>query len=296
MKLHYHNILLRGLLAIMAIGITTATGAREIAVKSAKKFDQLVVRNNYAIVMVYQSDREIEKNKTLKRKLDRLESMFKHLSEKYKYEEGGLVFLKVNRVKSDLDMIARDLDVTQVPAFFLFEDGESVKDNGKAVSLIGFITRDNLETFINTHLGQDLEETIEDKEKIRKKRRQEAEAESYYSPYYYPNYYPYGYYPYDYPHGGIGFYFGGGRRFHSGRGRRFHSGRGRRFHGGGGRRFHGVRRGGSRGGFRRGGRSGGMRGVGRRSGGMRSGGMRGGGRGGMRSGGMRGGMRGGRRR
>jgi len=278
MKLHYHNILLRGLLIIVTIGITTATEAREIVVKSAKKFDQLVVRNNYAIVMVYQSDREIEKNQTLKRKLDRLESMFKHLSKKYKYEEGGLVFLKVNRAKSDLDMIARDLDVTQVPAFFLFEDGESVKDKGKPVLLIGFVTRDNLETFINAHLGQDLEETIEDKEKIRKKRRQEAEAESYYSPYYYPNYYSYGYYP-----GGVGFFFGGGRRFHSGRGRRFH--------GGGGRRFHGVRRGGSRGGFHRGGRPGGMRGVGRRPGGMRSGGMRGGG---MRRGGMRGGMRGGR--
>ncbi len=285
MKLHYHNILLRGLLVIASIGITSTIGAREIVVKSARKFDQLVVRNNYAIVMVYQSDREIEKNQTLKRKLDRLESMFKNLSERYKYEEGGIVFLKVNRAKSDLDMIARDLDVTQVPAFFLFEDGESVKDNGKPVSLVGFVTRDNLEIFINTHLGKDLEETIKDKEKIRERRREEAQAESYYDPYYsdyYPGYYPgYGYYPY----GGIGFYFGGGR------GRRFRGGRrgGIGFRGGRGRRIR-MRRGGRGRRIRmRGGRRGGIGFRGGRRGGI---GFRGGRRGGI---GMRGG-RGGRRR
>ena len=273
MKCQYNNILLNGLFMVLSIGITYAIFAREITVRSDRKFDQLVIRHNYAVVMFYQSDKKVRKDPTFKRKMDRLENIFKSLSERYKYEEGDLVFLKVNIAKNDLAMVSRDLDVTQVPAFLLFEDGESIKGNiGKPVSLVGFISRDDLGMFIDAHLGEQIEEIVEEKEKIRKQRREEARLQSYSYPYSYPySYYPYGYYPY-----GVGFYFGGGRRFH-----------------GGGRRFHGGRHAGSRGGgIRRSGmHRGGMRG--RRAGGMRRGGMRGGGR---RAGGMRGGMRGGGRR
>jgi len=262
MKCQYNNVLLNGLFVVLSIGITCSTFTREIIVRSDQKFDQLVIRHNYAVVMFYQFDKKARKDPTLKRKMDRLASIFKSLSKNYKYEEGGLVFLKVNTVKNDLAMVSRDLGVTQVPAFLLFEDGESIKDNvGKPVSLVGFISRADLKMFIDTHLGEEIEESVKEKEKIRKKRQEEAQLQ----PYYYPYSYPYSYYPYDYYPYGVGFYFGGGRRFHRG-GRRFHGGRHVRSRGGG------MRRGGMRGGGRR---AGGMRG---RRGGMRSGGMRGGGR------------------
>lgn len=302
MKLHYHSV--KKLIIIAGITIFLPVITKEIEVKSANNFDQLVVRHNYALVMVYEFDREIKKDRDLKRKIEGLESMFEDLSDRYKYEEGGLAFLKVNKAKSDLNMISRDLEVKEIPAFFLFEDGELIKDNGKPVYVAGFINRDTLEEFIDNYVGSDLARSIKSKERKRARRRQEAEKESYYAPYYYADpyfygFYPYAYgYPYGYPYYGVGFYYGSGKYYGGHGGRRYYGGHRGSPRKGMGRGPRGGRSAGRPGGMRsrmpRGGmRAGGPRG-GMRSGGMRAGGMRGGSRGGMRGGGMRGG-RGGRR-
>ena len=202
---------------VLAVGVRHVALCKEFRVRSVSKFDKLVSKYRYAVVMLYRSDKETKRDSELRQKIKDLQVMFKSLSKVSRYKETDLQFLNVNVAKKDLSEVMQRLGIQTVPTFVLFNGGVPIRDQNKHIAkLQGSVYRNQLQEFIEKHLSEQLEDVIEAKEKERKRKLEEARIRYYEQPYYpygYPGYYyyyPYGYryYRHYYPHWQVGFGIG----------------------------------------------------------------------------------------
>ncbi len=243
----YSNMKIISLCALLyyaAFFLGTPLLGKAIEVSSEDQYKDVIDDQEFTVVMFYEGGEEKSK------KTKDLERMFKAVSAD---RADDLQFLIVDTMQPELQDLAEDLGVMDVPVFILFVDEQPMVDkDGNTIQLTGFVSQNQLADFIDAYVAPEAEEEEEydEDDYDRRVRRR----------YYYPGgyYRPYGYH-----------------RFHrrGGFGRR--GGRGG-FH----RRGGGFGRRGGRGGFhRRGGgfgRHGGRGGFHRRGGGFgRRGGRRG---------------------
>jgi hypothetical protein len=149
---------------------------------SPRLFDRYLGRAPYAVVMFYEKDREaLRDNKKLSHTVQVLSDMFDGVSDRSRYKDAGLVFLKVNVSREKLLEVAQSYDVTKFPTFMLFNFGKPVSD----AMLSGNIASKALESFIESYLKDHLDTIIENKEIIHERRLQDVR---YNTPYWYWGY------------------------------------------------------------------------------------------------------------
>ena len=183
--------------------------ARAYSVKSDEKFYDKLMRRPLAVVMFYRHDKETSKNKDLKIKINRMESMFDAFGKQSYYQKGGMQFLKANIKYDSITELMESFAIKNIPAFLLFKNGVAIKNRfDKPITFIGWPRYGELEKFIRTHLQTDLESNIKRKAKEQQRLR-EAERWNYlwYRPYFYWGWN--GYCPYNWGCGGCGGWYGG---------------------------------------------------------------------------------------
>jgi thioredoxin family protein len=184
--------------------------------QSEHEVEQRIIKAHILVIMFYKSGKEERNNNALKQSVKDLLRMYDNVSSKKLYDDADITFAKINVDKKGSESMMQQYDVTALPSFVLFNNGRSVTDQaGKVLSLTGFVKSEQLQSFIEDNLNQDIEKTIEAKEEDRDRRIEAAQVQT--DPYFYPaTYYTpyYGYAPYwgrpAYP--GFGFGVGWGYR------------------------------------------------------------------------------------
>lgn len=189
--------------------------AKEVTVKSDRRFQDLIINNQYAVLMLYKEDKETRKDKQLTTKLRQLRETFKAVSNEPFYKEADLLFLTINVADKEVNYIPNKLQIQKLPAFVIFKNSKPLRtmagsSAGQSAILSGFVDRGNLQDFIDQNIGDDLEDVLDEKAEIRKRELEEAKIRSYYAPRFYVGVgygYPYSWYPYGY-YGGWGWGWG----------------------------------------------------------------------------------------
>lgn len=190
-----------------ALNFIEIARGRTIEVQTENKFYQSLDKKQFALAFFYDEDRDSRKNKQEARDLRELKSTVKNVSARPLYQDNDMQFIQINRSKNNLCKLSDEFNVTQVPAFLLFENQELMKDQQQPVMLNGFASYQELQDFIDSNLGDSLNEYADQKEQERKERRQaQAAYFGYYGPYYYGSYCGW---PYDYWSGPCWNYGGG---------------------------------------------------------------------------------------
>lgn len=111
--------------------------------------------------------------------------MYDDLSSYKPYDDADIVFLKINVGRKDLADLAKVYGIIKTPTIAFFNQGRRFTDGqGRAINLEGFIPRDQIESFIDTHYGSYIKKYIVAKED-RKNQILKQENESW-KPYFYP--------------------------------------------------------------------------------------------------------------
>lgn len=197
-------------ISIMSIGHTFF--ARDIEVRSERKFSDKLMKHRLAVAMFYRDDKVIREDIQVGRLIDKIERIFDSLGKWGRYQDGDVIFLSVNVAKGNLDELADAYNITKLPAFLLFKNGVPLRDDqGKVIMWLPFlseVTERALSTFIEKHLQADIDRNIRDRaEELRRRREAAAWWAYYYGPYYGP-YWGYGPYYYGRPYGYVGFGIG----------------------------------------------------------------------------------------
>jgi hypothetical protein len=194
-------------------------GRENVMVRSSKRFENTVEKNEVVVVMFYRRDKEILNDKAMRDKVERMERRIQTLATRDgDYRNAGVRFLMVNVAKEKLGDLAQEyeVDVTDNPVFVLFHNGKPVRKNGAIVRLAGFVSTQKLCDFIDHHLREQIEDILAAKKEAREQRQEEIDNALYFGayPYYYG--YPYGAYGYYWnwpyygaPYGGYGYPYGG---------------------------------------------------------------------------------------
>ena len=132
MKLNYKKL-------VMLVGITLVSSrlhmlfAKHVTVKSEKRFDRALDNNKFAVVMLFEEDKQMRKDREYKNKVNELKRMFKGASKLNTYRKGDVEFVAVNVKKKNLQDVADNFGVTQLPTFLLFKNGVPVRGGVKAL-------------------------------------------------------------------------------------------------------------------------------------------------------------------
>lgn len=200
------------------LGVQASMSAKIVRVKSASRFYRALRKYPLAVVMFYAESKQM-REQGLKEDIDAVERRFENVSQTSSFYDADVAFIKVNTEKRDLQSVANDFSVAQVPTVVLFDrEGTIVRDKeGKNILMLsGYnMTTQQLQKFVEDNLGGDIQDILDEAAAARKRRQ---ERRYYYAPYGgfgWGGYgYPYGGYGYGYPYGygyggraGFGFYF-----------------------------------------------------------------------------------------
>ena len=152
--------------------VTVVIDAKVRSINTKRDFEQSIAQERMAVAFFYDVP-----NKDLMR-------MYEDVSKTQRYDDADVVFLKVNGARKDLFDLAQAYRITTMPAFVFFHKGKHLTDKGNQVILTGSITRDQLESYIDTYYGDEIKRYITQKE-VRKEKRIARENESW-KPYFYP--------------------------------------------------------------------------------------------------------------
>ncbi len=207
--------LLMVLMALQVLASTSLYARRDARITSLHKFDRAASRYPFAAVVFYQDDRDVREYDRMQRVNNSVLNAVHRLSHDWNYKAGNVQFMRVNIVKDDLEDLARDYNITELPTVILLKNGEPVttdkqskRDEGKTkvmpvkpveqssnakpeiAKLTGLINLIDLQDFIDTYLGDDIQDLVDQKIEMRRER---AALASYYW-YSYPYWYNYPYY------------------------------------------------------------------------------------------------------
>lgn len=171
--------------AALFLGFLGTVNTKVKKATSTRTFERYLGRAPHAVVMFYEKDRKaLRDDSKMRRKIDRLEDMFHGVSERYRYKEGDLVFIKVNITSEKMRTVAHDYGVNAFPTFMLFKYGSKLNAGQMMIGMAsGELSGRRLEKFIESNLKESIDKIIQDKEDERERRLEEAKIRSYYRPY-----------------------------------------------------------------------------------------------------------------
>lgn len=157
--------------------------ARVRAVSSQREFEQNIAHKGICVALFYNVTDK--RNAPLRQDNKQLQRMFENVSAKESYDSAGLVFIKINTARTDLDTLRHQYKISQVPQFVLFHNGQRVVDEqGRPCALTGFVSEKEIESFIDMHCGAEVKKLDMVKDDTQK-RHIEAEKKPW-LPYFYP--------------------------------------------------------------------------------------------------------------
>jgi hypothetical protein len=159
------------IIAMFALLLGGSLHAKVRAVMARRDFEQTVAKGPMVVSLFY----EHEKGNGRVRGQDKgLIRMYDDLSGYKPYDDADIIFLKVNVGRKDLAELAKLYNVTTMPTFIFFKDGKRMVDSqGSVADLQGFISRADLQSFIDEHYGAQIKRYVGRKEN----RRQQVLAE-----------------------------------------------------------------------------------------------------------------------
>lgn len=158
--------------------------AKVRAVVARRDFEQSLSKDSMVVALFYEDEKRNSDARDRNRGLTR---MYEDLSAHRPYDDADIVFLKVNTGRKDLADLAMLYGVTTIPSFIFFNNGKRLTDDkGVAIVLNGFVSRADLQSFIDHHYGVEIRRYTAEKE-ARRQQIIKEENESW-KPYFYPRY------------------------------------------------------------------------------------------------------------
>ncbi len=91
------------------------------------------------------------------------------------YRQADLQFLTVDSARNHLEDLQADFAITQLPTVIIFKEGSPVYDESGAIAMLsGSLSSDQLHTFIDTYLQDDLNDRVQQKNEERQRKAEEA--------------------------------------------------------------------------------------------------------------------------
>lgn len=139
--------------------------ARVRAVTARRDFEQTVSKGSMVVALFYE---DAQGNKNMRNQNKDLLRMYEDVSGYRPYDDADIIFLKVNVGRKDLADLARLYGVTAMPTFIFFNNGRRLVDvNGSAIELTGFVSRPDLQSFIDMRFGSQIKQYVANKENRR---------------------------------------------------------------------------------------------------------------------------------
>lgn len=169
------------LIVMIILCCAVVLNAKVRSVSTRRDLERTISQGQIVIVLFY----ETQKNTNSKDKNKDLIRMYEDVSSYKPYNDADLVFLKVNVGRKDLMGLAQLYDITKTPTIVFFNQGRRFIDGqGRAINIEGFISRDQIESFIDQQYGDYIKTYIVAKENRKNELlRQENEG---WKPYFYP--------------------------------------------------------------------------------------------------------------
>jgi hypothetical protein len=151
---------------LVAAFISVPLCAKVIRSKSEKDFFNRLERERLAVVLFSLDDAE---DRQWQVNMNNARREFDAASKTGLYGQAGVEFIEANASKKKLVDVDDSYDVVDMPTVMLFRRGVPYRNkDGSYVSRAGFMTDDNIRTFINEHMKSDIQDEI--------KRRSEERA------------------------------------------------------------------------------------------------------------------------
>ncbi len=164
---------------VLAFGIIGTLYSRVDDVRSPRLFDHYLGRAPYSLVMFYEKNpKELQDDKSLRKSIRTLSETFDEVSDRSRYKQAGVEFVKVNVSREKLRNVAQSYGATKFPTCMLFNFGKPIPE----ATLSGSISGKNLEAFIESHVKKNLDIIIDQKELIHERRLEGARSNA---PYWY---------------------------------------------------------------------------------------------------------------
>jgi len=170
------------IIAMFGLLLGGSLHAKVRAVMARRDFEQTVAKGPMVVALFYEHEKG---NARVSGQDKGLIRMYEDLSGYKPYDDADIIFLKVNVGRKDLAELAKLYNVTTMPTFIFFKDGKRMVDSqGSVADLEGFISRADLQSFIDEHYGPQIKQYVARKEN----RRQQilAEENESWKPYFYP--------------------------------------------------------------------------------------------------------------
>ncbi len=171
------------IIAMFGLLLGGSLNAKVRAVMARRDFEQTVAKGPMVVALFYEDEKK--GNGRIRGQNKGLMQMYEDVSGYKLYDDADIIFLKVNVGRKDLAELAKLYGVTTMPTFIFFKDGKRMIDSqGSMADLEGFISRVDLQSFIDEHYGPQIEQYVARKED----RRQQilAEENESWKPYFYP--------------------------------------------------------------------------------------------------------------
>ncbi len=199
--------MMQALAMVILFVFTVPVDARVRRIKSLNEMMTRLATAPYSVILFLDKNKESMRDQNLKQRINDTETMFRSISENPTYKDAGLQFMSVDIARDNLVSVARKYSIAGFPAVLAFSGMQSVGNNA---IIQGAIYRDNVETYINTHLGLKIKEILKEKDEARQRELERAQIRAAYWPYMYAPYWYYGYNPYwgfGYPYGPWGGFY-----------------------------------------------------------------------------------------
>ncbi|HRN77830.1 MAG TPA: hypothetical protein PLU71_01205 [Candidatus Dependentiae bacterium] len=192
MKHHFnrHYFVLCASILFLVLGIVLHAKVKTF--KSDESLRKYLRESDVAVVMFYNTpDRPQDKSerrayKDILQNIKDLQAEFKVVSDSERYKEVEMLFVQGDVKREDVATIARDYGITAFPSFLLFKEGVVITKNNKPLILTGNVNRLQLNEFIDTYLGDKIDDILDEQQRVLKLKIEKAKLRSYYTPYYYP--------------------------------------------------------------------------------------------------------------
>lgn len=139
--------------------------ARVRTVMARRDFEQTISKGSMVVALFYD---DAQGNKNMRDQNKGLLRMYEDVSGYQPYDDADIIFLKVNIGRKDLADLARLYGVTAMPTFIFFNNGRRLVDvNRSAIELAGFVSRPDLQSFIDVRFGSQIKQYVANKEKRR---------------------------------------------------------------------------------------------------------------------------------
>jgi len=177
-----YNKKIADLVIVLALFCGSVSYAKVRAIATRRAFEQALSTDSMVVALFYEATKEKGSARDQNKGLTR---MYEDLSAYQVYDDADVIFLKVNTGRRELADLADLYNVKTVPTFIFFNNGKRlVDDQGAAVALHGFVSRQDLQSFIDMYFGSEIKKYVSAKNQAREQRVQEDSAS--WKAYFYP--------------------------------------------------------------------------------------------------------------